>query len=102
MKSFNLMARSYDLILFRISKYYLKPIFPQNINILSTLFVNVYTATVHSKVVVLLLLNHCLLFFPLFVGVPYFAIVLLFSTLYPSRFATVLMRELIDLLKLSS
>ena len=62
------------------------------------LFVNVNKAAVYSKVVVLLLLNHCLLLLPLFVAVPCFVNVLLFSMLCPSRFAAILMREQIDLL----
>ena len=47
---------------------------------------------VHFKVVVLLLLlNHCLLLLPLFVGDLCLVLVLLFSNLCPSSFAIILM-----------
>ena len=57
-------------------------------------------AAVHSKTVVLLLLIHCLLFLPLFVGVLRLVLVLVFSTLFPSSVAITLMgkRELVALL----
>ena len=56
---------------------------------------------VHSKVVVLLLLLiHCLLLLPLFVGELCLVLVLLFSTLCPSSFVIILMgkREVVALL----
>ena len=61
-------------------------------------------AAVRSKAVVLLLLIHCLLLLSLFVGVLSFVLVLLFSTLYSSSFANILMgqRESVALFKLSS
>ena len=60
-------------------------------------------AAVRSKAVVLLLLIHCLLVLSLFVGVLSLVLVLLFSTLCPSSFATILMgqRESVALRKLS-
>ena len=61
-------------------------------------------AAVRSKAVVLLLLIYCLLLFPLFVGVLYLVLVLLFSFLCPSSFAIIEMvkKELVALLYLSS
>ena len=44
---------------------------------------------VRSRLVVLLLVLYCLLSLPLFVGVPSFIFVLLFSTLCPSGFALI-------------
>ena len=59
-------------------------------------------AAVRSKAValLLLLLIHCLLLLPLFVGVLCFVLVLLFSTLCPSNFEIILMgkRGLVALL----
>ena len=48
-------------------------------------------AAVRSKVVVLLLLIHCLLLLPLFLEVLCLVLVLLFSTLCPSSFAVALL-----------
>ena len=56
---------------------------------------------IHSKVVVLLLLLiHCLLLLPLFVGDLCLVLVLLFSTLCPSSFVIILMgkRDVVALL----
>ena len=61
-------------------------------------------AAIRSKAVVLLLLIHCLLVLPLFVGVLCWVLHLLFSTLAPSSFAIILMgmKEVVALLYLSS
>ena len=58
------------------------------------------SAAVHSKAVVLLLMIHCLLLLPLFLGFLCLVLVLLPSTLCPSSVAITLMgkRELVALL----
>ena len=63
-----------------------------------------YLYAVRSKAMVLLLLILCSLLLQLFVGILCLVLVLFFSTLSPSSFATILMgsRELVPLLYLSS